>query len=198
MNYHDYGVDAEVALAARRRGSGARRCALDDVTHGYDATGRLYANANPLSYSDPTGLVVGVDDLAIGGLVVTTGCLMSSGCRDAIGNAMSSAANAAGSAASAAGSAASSAITAVKNFCSPDDQDPCKGLRNQIQEHERKLRECMANPMGADNKGFLAGALASGNQALYDKIYASRILSLQSQIANFKKLLEECERRNGR
>ena len=43
----------------------------------------------------------------------------------------------------------------------PGGKDPCKGLRDQVQDHERKLREYMGNPMSMDNKGFLAGALAS-------------------------------------
>jgi hypothetical protein len=79
----------------------------------------------------------------------------------------------------------------------PGGKDPCKGLREQMQDHERKLREYIANPMSMDNKGFLAGALAKGDQALYDTIYTSRLASLQWQIANFKKQLEECERKNG-
>jgi hypothetical protein len=52
--------------------------------------------------------------------------------------------------------------------------------------------------MSMDNKGFLAGALDKGNQALYDTIYLSRVASLKKQIANFKRQLEECERQNGK
>jgi len=92
----------------------------------------------------------------------------------------------------------------IIDWCSPSSGgggdppgDPCKGLRDQMRDHERKLREYMANPMASDNKGFLAGALAKNDQDLYNKIYLSRIASLQAQIANFKKQLEECERRNG-
>ena len=83
-------------------------------------------------------------------------------------------------------------------MCPPGDNDPCKGLRDQLRKHEEKLRQYMANPMGMDNKGFLADALTMGDQDLYNKIYATRIASLQRQIANFRKQLEECERRNGR
>jgi RHS repeat-associated protein len=82
--------------------------------------------------------------------------------------------------------------------CPPGDKDPCKGLRFELNDHERKLREYMANPMAGDNRGFLAYALAKNDQGLYNKIYQGRIASLQSQISNFKKLLEECERQNGR
>ena len=139
-----------------------------------------YANSNPMKYSDPTGLIIGIDDLVIGGGILVVGCAMSPGCSSAVTNAVSS------------------TVDALKSMCTPGDSDPCKGLRRQVEEHERKLRECMANPMAADNKGFLTGALAGGNQNLYDQIFASRVASLQWQIANFKKQLEKCERKNGR
>ena len=72
----------------------------------------------------------------------------------------------------------------------------CKGLRDQLRDHERKLRDYMANPMSMDNRGFLAGALAKNDQNLYNTIYTTRLISLQKQITNFEKQLEECERRN--
>ena len=55
-----------------------------------------YASGAPLMFSDPSGLVVGVDDLIIGGGVLVVGCAMSPGCSSAVTNAMSTAANAAG------------------------------------------------------------------------------------------------------
>lgn len=70
--------------------------------------------------------------------------------------------------------------------------------QDQIKDHERKLSEYIANPLAGDNKGFLAAAIAKNDPNLYNKIYLSRIASLQWQIANFKKQLEECERKNGR
>ena len=139
-----------------------------------------YSNSSPLKFTDPRGLIACVDDLILGGGVLIVGCAMSPGCSSAVTNAVSA------------------TIDAIKSACTPGDNDPCKGLRKQVEEHERKLREYIANPMAADNKGFLAGALGSGNQNLYDQIFATRIASLQFQIANFKKQLAECERRNGR
>ena len=75
--------------------------------------------------------------------------------------------------------------------CPPND--PCKGLRNQLQDHERKLREFSANPYAYDNKGFLANSPSE----LHQKIIQTRIWKLTAQIRNFSKLLEECERKNG-
>ena len=79
--------------------------------------------------------------------------------------------------------------------CPPkeNNEDPCKGLREQLNEHKRKLEEYIANPLASDNKGFLQAALDKGNLDLYDKIVASRIASLQWQIANFEMQLKQCE-----
>ena len=76
-------------------------------------------------------------------------------------------------------------------------QDPCAGLRFQLQDHERKLREYTSDPLASDNKGFLKSAIAAGNMSLYQKIYDARVASLLHQIANFRKQLEECEKLNG-
>ncbi len=82
--------------------------------------------------------------------------------------------------------------------CEPGGNDPCRGLRKQLQDHQRKLREYLTNPLSMDNKGFLAYALAIGDKDLYTKIYTTRIARLQGQIANFQRMLEDCERQNGR
>ena len=148
----------------------------------------LYANANSLSYSDPSGLNPGVGCLA-GSLAGPPGCVVGAGIGTVVMGGI-----ALGMILSTPGD------TPKTNTCVTDsgDKDPCKGLRDQLRDHERKLREYMANPIVTDNKGFLAGALAKNDLDLYNKIYLGRIASLQSQIANFKKLLQECERRNGR
>jgi RHS repeat-associated protein len=67
--------------------------------------------------------------------------------------------------------------------------DSCRGLRDQLLAHQRKLREYIANPVAGDNKGFLG----QGRDA---QVIAGRIRELQKQIANFQKLLEECERKS--
>jgi RHS repeat-associated protein len=68
--------------------------------------------------------------------------------------------------------------------------DPCKGLREQLRAHEKKLENYRRDPYAVDNKGFLG----QGRDA---QVIAGRIRSLEKQIENFKKLLEECERKHG-
>jgi hypothetical protein len=75
----------------------------------------------------------------------------------------------------------------------PDDPDPCRGLRRILREHEEKLRLYRQDPYAYDNKGFLANSPPSRHQQIID----GRIRNLEKQIANFKKLLERCERENG-
>ncbi|MDP3541480.1 MAG: serine protease [Elusimicrobiota bacterium] len=72
---------------------------------------------------------------------------------------------------------------------SRSDDDPCEGLREQLNAHIRKLQEYIDNPHGHDNKGFLG-------QGRDEKVIEGRKRSLQKQIRNFRSLLEECERLN--
>jgi len=85
-----------------------------------------YANQNPLSFTDPLGLIAGVDDLVIGGSVLAVGCVLSPGCGAAISNAMSSAAN-----------AIKNAGKAIIDQCTPDD--PCEEIKRQIRDIQAKL-----------------------------------------------------------
>ena len=71
-------------------------------------------------------------------------------------------------------------------------------MRDQLQAHKRKLAEYKSDPMSHDNKGFLKDAFELGNSERFDRIFSSRINSLQRQIDNFQKQLDECEKRNGR
>jgi uncharacterized protein RhaS with RHS repeats len=73
--------------------------------------------------------------------------------------------------------------------CPPND--PCKGLREQLRRHEKKLQDYMNDPYGSDNRGLLG-------QGRDQQVIDGRIRNLQRQIENFRKLLAECERRNGR
>ncbi|MCU7806284.1 MAG: hypothetical protein KZQ73_00195, partial [Candidatus Thiodiazotropha sp. (ex Semelilucina semeliformis)] len=80
----------------------------------------------------------------------------------------------------------------------PDDPggnggDPCKGLRDQLRAHERKLREYRKNPYTNDNKGFLKNSPSSRHPQIID----GRIRNLEGQIENFKRQLLECEKQNG-
>jgi RHS repeat-associated protein len=80
----------------------------------------------------------------------------------------------------------------------PPTRDPCKGLRDQLSQHEQKLRDYMQNPFLNDNAGILGSAALQGQTGRAQSIYAGRVLSLNNQIANFKKLLAECEAKNGK
>ena len=75
--------------------------------------------------------------------------------------------------------------------CPPDD--PCKGLRKQLQEHQKKLSDYTTNPYAHDNKGFLASLPLN----LHQKIIQGRIRNLQNQVATFRRDLEKCERLHG-
>ena len=82
--------------------------------------------------------------------------------------------------------------------CPPNGpEDPCAGLRAQLADHMRKLREYTKNPLASDNKGFLRSAIVAKDMDRYQRIYDGRIRSLQAQIRNFERLLKECEKRNG-
>jgi hypothetical protein len=79
--------------------------------------------------------------------------------------------------------------TCVTKDC--DGRDPCKGLRDQLQQHRQKLRDYQTNPYAHDNKGFLG-------QGRDEQIIASRIASLERQIRNFEEQLKKCEEANGK
>jgi uncharacterized protein RhaS with RHS repeats len=120
-----------------------------------------YANQNPLSYTDPTGEDAGgVLGGAIGGYA-----------GGALGGAAGSIFGPGGTVAGATigrllgsrvGAVAGSAVQAV---CQPGGQDPCKGLRDILKEHEDKLGEYVDNPLGpSDNKNLL-GCMGKRGQA---------------------------------
>lgn len=75
--------------------------------------------------------------------------------------------------------------------CPPND--PCKGLRDQLAKHQAKLEAYKSNPYANDNKGFLA----NNPPSRHHQIISGRIRNLQRQIENYKRLLEECERKHG-
>jgi len=68
--------------------------------------------------------------------------------------------------------------------------DPCKGLRDQLLKHQQKLDQYIANSSGYDNLGLLGRGYDS-------QVIAGRIRSPQNQIDNFRRQLEECERKSG-
>lgn len=80
----------------------------------------------------------------------------------------------------------------------PPGGDPCAGLRAMLREHENRLAKYVANPILADNRGMIGAAFLLGLVDRYWDIYMGRIAKLRGQIANFKKLLAECEAKNGK
>jgi hypothetical protein len=56
----------------------------------------------------------------------------------------------------------------------------------------------MANPLLNDNTGILGAAILQGQADRAQSIYQGRVLSLNNQIANFKRLLAECEAKHGK
>jgi hypothetical protein len=143
----------------------------------------LYAMAAPTMYTDPSGLFV---PLAIPGICAAGGCealiaaaiiLMSPPGQKAVKD----------------------TANAVGEMCAPGDPDPCKGLRNQLDSHERKLQDYLNNPLGpSDNTGILNWAVLANDGAAASSIYEGRIRNLRNQVANFRRQLEECERLNGK
>jgi len=72
----------------------------------------------------------------------------------------------------------------------PNNCDPCKGLRNKLEEHREKLKNYIADPSAYDNKGKLG-------KGYDDKIISGRIKKLQIDIENFEKEVAKCEYKNG-
>jgi flagellar biosynthesis chaperone FliJ len=100
----------------------------------------------------------------------------------------------------ASGSRSSSGGTGASKACppSPGNQDPCKGLRDQLAAHEQKYRDYIANPSAGDNMGILSAAYNAGDMTRYTNIINGRIRNLDKQISDFRKQLEECEKTHGK
>jgi hypothetical protein len=96
----------------------------------------------------------------------------------------------------AARAALATAAAASTSFCKKP-KDPCKGLRDQLNGHIKKLTDYIANPDAFDNLGMLKHPTVVNNPTRRDKIIDGRIRNLQKQIDNFRKLLEACEKENG-
>ena len=138
---------------------------------------------NPLRYVDPQGLLL--DEAALAAALDATAT--------AVGVAASTVAAAAvGVAAALYPSPAGEGSDQPDGNC--DGKDPCKGLRDQLKAHQDKLRNYRDNPYANDNKGFLSNSPIERHQQIID----GRISNLERQIKNFKKLLEECERKHGK
>jgi RHS repeat-associated protein len=149
-----------------------------------------YAKGNPTSGIDPEGLQT-IPIRPPGGIPILLPPIVFPGSPENtawVQTAASQIGEALGS-----GSASSTSSTAN---CPPND--PCRGLREQLRAHEKKLCDYMNDPLKYDNMGMLGAANALGMIGRMWDIYFGRIRTLQNQIENFRKLLAECEVRHGK
>jgi RHS repeat-associated protein len=147
-----------------------------------------YASQNALRYVDPWGQQVAIP---AGGLLA---CLLSPACSGVLGTGAVVASEAIKlyMNSSPSDDAADEAQGSESQCTSPepDDKDPCKGLKEILAEHEQKLADYIKDPHAQDHKGLLG-------QGYDESVINGRINNLQNQISNFKKLLAECESKNG-
>jgi RHS repeat-associated protein len=130
------------------------------------------------------GAAGAVEGAAVGGAIGTVGgAVIGSAIEDAI-NAISDALD---------GDDADEASQDLTDTDNPRGNDPCRGLRRQLRAHEEKLKNYQNDPDAYDNKGLLQNCPPERR----DRIIDGRIRSLQKQIENFRKQLQECERRHG-
>jgi RHS repeat-associated protein len=141
-----------------------------------------FVHNSPLNYVDPDGLQISVSQPGGAAIVLEA---------EAAAAGYPSYAAMVAAERAAARAAAAAAALASTSFCKKP-KDPCKGLRDQLNEHIKKLTDYIGNPDGFDNKGHL-----KKNPGRRDQIIDGRIKSLQNQIENFKKQLEACEKAKG-
>jgi len=144
-----------------------------------------YVGGNPVNWVDPTGLWFGADDVITGPVdeIIVLGGLsiLAMTGNEWAKNALKSL-----------GDAISEALSGDPGG-NDDCRDPCKGLREQLKAHQDKLKQYINDPFSMDNKGFLQNAPPER----LERIFKGRVNNLLGQIENFKRQLEECERKNG-
>uniref|UniRef100_UPI0037838DBC RHS repeat-associated core domain-containing protein n=1 Tax=Caenimonas koreensis TaxID=367474 RepID=UPI0037838DBC len=100
--------------------------------------------------------------------------------------------------------AAMDIVNKIVDMCTPGDpggpngHDPCKGIRKQLEKHERKLSEYLNHPLLQDNRGLLTNALLGNDGTQASRVYESRINELRKQIEGWKRELKKCEEKNGK
>jgi RHS repeat-associated protein len=81
----------------------------------------------------------------------------------------------------------------------PNNCDPCKGLRKQLQLHEQRLADYINDSLHSDlmSRGYLWMDIIFRNGANAESIIQGRIRELQKQVDTFKRDYEECMMRHG-
>jgi RHS repeat-associated protein len=155
-----------------------------------------YTGNNPISNVDPSGLF-SIGPAALEAALKRAGLaeLAGGGPEDPLAD-LAAAVAIIGTVVLADPPAASPTPSSAGSSCPP--QDPCKGLRDQLRQHEQKLSSYLQNPLLNDNTGILGAATLLGNTERAQSIYVGRLRELSKQIANFKRLLAECEAKNGK
>lgn len=85
---------------------------------------------------------------------------------------------------------------------SPNDPfncDPCKGLRNVLLEHEKKLADYMKDPFTYDwySRGVIWWDVITRNGAHVDQIVQGRITRLKKDLKRQRDNYEKCLRQHG-
>jgi len=137
----------------------------------------LYVGGNPLSRGDPRGEQVAIPVAVGAGALI---CALTPGCKKVVSNAIMACIR-----------AVDTLIFSTSGDEEQADSDPCKGLREQLAAHEKKLQDYINDPHGSDNQGFLG-------QGRDKQVIEGRIRNLIIQIENFRKLLAECESKNAK
>jgi RHS repeat-associated protein len=105
-----------------------------------------YANASPIRYSDPKGLVAGVDDAIVIGGTVAVGACIATNCTKPIGDAMQSIAN-----------TLSNGINTIKEWCSDDEADCDKEWREARRQCRQLIFEQLEQRAGRRKKRSVTG-----------------------------------------
>ncbi len=81
----------------------------------------------------------------------------------------------------------------------PNGCDPCKGLREQLEAHEKKLADYINDPFHSDmmSRGHLWMDMLFRNGANVEAIMQGRIRSLKTQIDTFKQQYYDCMSKHG-